>query len=211
MADTLAEALSQHSIELDDEQIEELDRFAQSLWQMNEKINLTRHTDYEKFVSRDVVDAQELERFIDSGDRVLDVGTGGGLPGVILSILRPDLEITLCDSVAKKAKATIEILNVAKLAVPVVHGRAEEIVTTGGYDTLVARAVAPLTKIVRWFEPCWDSFGQLLLIKGPAWIEERGEARHLGQMKSLELRCLASYPMAGTESESVILRLRPRG
>ena len=210
MTDTLSDALARHSIDLEDEQIEELDRFVRALWQMNEKINLTRHTDYEKFVTRDVIDARELERFIDSGDRVLDVGTGGGLPGVLLSVLRPDLEVTLCDSVAKKAKATLQIVNAAELSVPVVHGRAEDIVKNGGHDTLVARAVAPLPKILRWFEPCWDSFGQLLLIKGPAWVKERGEARHLGQMNRLELRCLASYPMAGTESESVVLRIRPR-
>ena len=57
MKDTLAKALSRHAIALDDEQIEELDRFACALWKMNERINLTRHTDYEKFVARDVVDA----------------------------------------------------------------------------------------------------------------------------------------------------------
>ena len=210
MTDTLTDALTRHSIELEDEQIEMLDRYVRALWQLNEKINLTRHTDYEKFVARDVIDARELEPFIDSGQRVLDVGTGGGLPGVILSILRPDLEVTLCDSVAKKAKATSEIVQAAKLALPVVHGRAEEIVTSSRQDTLVARAVAPMTKLLRWFEPCWDSFSQLLLIKGPAWVEERGAARHVGLLRGLELRCLTTYPMAGTEAESVVLRIRPR-
>jgi len=210
MTDTLNDALARHSIDLEEEQIEQLDRYVRALWKLNEKINLTRHTDYEKFVARDVVDASELERFIDSADRVLDVGTGGGLPGVLLSILRPDLEVTLCDSVAKKAKATREIVCAAELTIPVVHGKAQDIVANGGHDTLVARAVAPLPKLLRWFEPCWDSFSQLLLIKGPAWVEERGQARHLGLMRQLELRCLASYPMAGTESESVVLRLRLR-
>ncbi|MCG8583284.1 MAG: 16S rRNA (guanine(527)-N(7))-methyltransferase RsmG [Pirellulales bacterium] len=211
MPNTLADALAKYEIDLDSDQIEMLDRYARALWRWNEKINLTRHTDYEKFVSRDVVDAVQIEAFIDSGDRVLDVGTGGGLPGAILSVLRPDLEITLCDSVAKKAKATTEIVQVAELALPVVHGRAEEIVAAARQDTLVARAVAPLKKLLRWFEPCWDDFGQLLLVKGPAWVDERGEARHLGLLKRLELRCLASYPMTGTESESVILRIRPKG
>ena len=210
MSDTLAAALARHSIELDEQQIDDLDRFARALWKKNEVINLTRHTDYEKFVARDVIDARELEPFIDAGQRVLDVGTGGGLPGVILSIMRPDLEVTLCDSVAKKAKATTEIVLNAQLALPVVHGRAEEIVANARQDTLVARAVAPMTKLLRWFEPAWDSFDQLLLIKGPAWVEERGEARHAGLLRGLELRCLSSYPMAGTESESVVLRIWPQ-
>jgi 16S rRNA (guanine527-N7)-methyltransferase len=209
MTDTLADALARHAIELEEDQIEILVRFVHALWQKNEVINLTRHTDYEKFVSRDVVDAHQLEAFLDSGQRVLDVGTGGGLPGVILSVLRPDLQVTLCDSVAKKAKATTEIMQAAKIALPVVHGHAQEIVTKASQDTLVVRAVAPLTKLLRWFEPCWDHFDQLLLIKGPAWVAERGEARHVGLLRGMELRCLASYPMAGTESESVILRIRP--
>jgi 16S rRNA (guanine527-N7)-methyltransferase len=209
MTDTLPEALARHDIELEDDQIDMLDRYVRSLWQWNEKLNLTRHTDYEKFVARDVVDARELEPFIDAGQRVLDVGTGGGLPGVILAALRPDLQVTLCDSVAKKAKATTEIMQAAGIGLPVVHGRAEEIVVSSHQDTLVARAVAPLSKLLRWFEPCWDSFDQLLLIKGPAWVEERGAARHVGLLKGLELRCLASYPMAGTQSQSVVLRIRP--
>ena len=51
------------------------------------KLNLTRHTDYEKFVSRDVVDSRQLEQFLEPGERIVDVGTGGGVPGVVLSIL----------------------------------------------------------------------------------------------------------------------------
>ncbi len=53
---------------------------------MNTKLNLTRHTTWDKFVARDLVDSQWLERYLDSGERVLDVGTGGGVPGIILAI-----------------------------------------------------------------------------------------------------------------------------
>ena len=88
---------------------------------MNEKINLTRHTDYEKFVARDVVDSLALEPFLDSGDAVLDVGTGGGVPGVVLAIVRPDLKVSLCDSVAKKAKAVAAIVEQLGLKMAVHH------------------------------------------------------------------------------------------
>ena len=102
--DTLAAALARHGIELADDQISQLDKYCQRLWDWNTRLNLTRHTDYEKFVARDVVDSQWLEQFLESGEAVLDVGTGGGVPGIVLAILRPDLEIVLCDSVAKKAE-----------------------------------------------------------------------------------------------------------
>src|SRR5689334_10945166 len=97
--DTLTAALARHSIELEADQIESLDRYCRALWEWNEKLNLTRHTDYEKFVARDVVDSMALEQFLDAGERVLDVGTGGGVPGVVLAIVRPDLEVTLSESV----------------------------------------------------------------------------------------------------------------
>jgi 16S rRNA (guanine527-N7)-methyltransferase len=67
--------------------------------------------------------------------------------------------------------------------------------------------VAKLRKLLEWFRPHWPSIGRLLLIKGPAWVEERGEARHYGLMHALSLRKLAAYPLPGTDSESVILQI----
>ena len=127
-ADTLSAALARHGIELPDEQVAALDRYCQRFWDWNSRLNLTRHTDYEKFVSRDVVDSLWLERFMESGERVLDVGTGGGVPGVVLAIVRPDLEVSLCDSVAKKAKAVAAIVAEAGLKIPVHHAAAQDLI-----------------------------------------------------------------------------------
>ena len=211
MADTLATALERHAIELPEEQVAELERYCKALWEWNEKMNLTRHTDYEKFVTRDVVDTLAFEQFLDAGERVLDVGSGGGVPGVPLAIVRPDLEVELSESVAKKAHALNEIVHTAGINVPVHHARAEEILERASFDTLVARAVAPLDKLLTWVGPHWDAFGQLLIIKGPAWIEERKVARERGLLKSLDIRKLAEYPLPGTENQSVVLAIRPKG
>jgi 16S rRNA (guanine527-N7)-methyltransferase len=208
--DTLRDALARHHIELPDDQIELLDRYCRALWSWNEKLNLTRHTDYDKFVTRDVVDSLALEPFLDAGDRVLDVGTGGGVPGIVLAIVRPDLEVALCDSVAKKAKAVEAIVGEVGLKTTVFHAPVTELLETEHFQTLVARAVAPLTKLLSWLAPRWDSFDRVLIIKGPAWVEERKQAREAGVLKHLELRKLAAYPLPGTESESVVLSIRPR-
>lgn len=210
LSDTLNEALVRHGIELPGNQAELLDRYCLALWSWNEKLNLTRHTDYERFVARDIIDSMALERFLEPADRVLDVGTGGGVPGVVLAILRPDLEMTLCDSVAKKAKAAAAIVHEIDLQVVVEHAPAQRLLQVNTYDTLVARAVAPLEKVLRWLEPCWGNFKQLLIIKGPAWVEERKAALHRGLLHDLELRRLASYPLPGTDSQSVVLRIRPK-
>jgi 16S rRNA (guanine527-N7)-methyltransferase len=208
--DTLAQALARHQIEVDDEQLASLDRYCRALWDFNTRLNLTRHTTYEKFVARDVADCVALEPLLDAGQRVLDVGTGGGVPGVVVAILRPDLEVSLCESVAKKAKAVQGIISAAGLALPVYHAPAQEVLPNHSFDTLIARAVAPLSKLLTWFEPHWESFERLLVIKGPNWIEERAEARAKGLLRNMELRKAASYPLAGTDAESVILSLRPK-
>src|ERR671919_480947 len=89
-SDTLAAALARHDITLPAEQAALLDRYCRLLWEWNEKLNLTRHTDYEKFVSRDLADSLELAKHLKPGEEVLDVGSGGGVPGIVLAIVRPD-------------------------------------------------------------------------------------------------------------------------
>lgn len=203
-------ALARHGVELPDEQVEQLARFRCLLWQWNAKLNLTRHTDDEKFVGRDVRDSLAFAQVLKPREKVLDVGTGGGVPGVILAIVRPDLNIWLCDSVGKKAAAVAEIVAQLKLNVPVIHGRAQDLLGPSVYNSLVVRAVGRLKEILQWFRPHWEHFDRLLALKGPAWVEERGEARHYGLMNDLALRKLLSYPLPGTHSESVLLQICPK-
>ncbi len=207
-ADTLEAALARHQIDLPPEQIAALNRYAKRLWDWNERLNLTRHIDYEKFVARDVVDSVQLTSLLENGEQVLDVGTGGGVPGAIVAVLRPDLQVSLCESVAKKAKAVEAIVREAGIQTKVHHARAETLLESRRFDTLLIRAVAPLAKLLTWFEPHWKHIGRLLVIKGPHWVEERGEARHRGLFKGLQLRKQTAYPLPGTESESVILEIR---
>jgi 16S rRNA (guanine527-N7)-methyltransferase len=208
--DTLAAVLARHNMELPADQVALLERYCKLLWQWNTKINLTRHTDYEKFVTRDLVDSLAFAQFLEQGERVLDVGTGGGVPGIVMAIVRPDLRISLSESVGKKARVVAEIVEQLGLPTPVVHGRAEDILTAEHFDTLVVRAVARLRKLLEWFRPHWKAFDRLLVLKGPSWVEERGEARHYGLFHDLALRKLLAYPLPGTDSESVLLQICPK-
>jgi 16S rRNA (guanine527-N7)-methyltransferase len=206
-AESLATMLAAEGIEFEPEQAELLDRYRALLWAWNEKINLTRHTTLEKFVSRDVIDSWQLTKLLEPGQRVLDVGTGGGVPGVVMAILRPDLKISLCESTVKKARAVEEMVGELGLHSKVFACRAEEVLEMSTFDSVVARAVAALPKVLTWLRPHWDAIDQLLLIKGPSWTEERAEARHAGLLHGLELRKAATYLTPRTNAESVILKI----
>ena len=208
--ETLQQALDRYQMDFPEDQVAQLQQYCQLLWQWNTRLNLTRHTTHDKFVSRDVLDSVELSRLLTGGEEVLDVGTGGGVPGIVLAILRPDLTVSLSESVGKKAKVVESIISDLDLPVAVYHDRAENVLEDLRFDTLVARAVGPLWKMCKWFRPHWRSFGSLLAIKGPRWTEERQEARARGLLNGVEMRRVASYPMPGTHSESVILKLQAR-
>jgi 16S rRNA (guanine527-N7)-methyltransferase len=204
----LKEQLAAQKIPMADNQVEKLDLYRRLLWSWNERMNLTRHTTLEKFVGRDVVDSFELSKLLEQGERVLDVGTGGGVPGIAIAILRPDLVVNACDSTQKKARAVEAMVAELGLSVRVYPNRAEEVLEITTFDTLVARALAPLAKVLGWLEPRWDAFDRLLLIKGRAWVDERSEARQLGLMRGLQLRKAATYESPGSGAESVILSVQ---
>ncbi|HVX11108.1 MAG TPA: 16S rRNA (guanine(527)-N(7))-methyltransferase RsmG [Pirellulales bacterium] len=208
--ESLAAALGRHGIELPMEHIDLLDRYCRLLWEWNEKLNLTRHTDYEKFVSRDLVDSLTLSHHLADGERILDVGTGGGVPGILLGICRPALEVTLSESVAKKARVVEQIVAELGLPLAVYHQRAEDVLAERTFDTLVARAVAPLAKLLTWLTDRWGAFDRLLAIKGPNWVSERHEAREKNLLKRLDLRKIETWPLPGTDSESVLLEIRAK-
>jgi len=190
---SLQAALDEQALSLPPEQVERLDQYCRLLWEWNSRLNLTRHTDYRKFVARDLIDSLAFAEFLSTGERVLDVGTGGG-----------------CESVGKKARAVADIVARLGMSVPVHAKRAEEVLQKRTYDTLVVRAVGRLRKLLAWFQPHWDSFGRLLILKGPSWVEERGEARHYGLMHELALRRLKTYKVPLTGAKSVLLQICPK-
>ena len=208
---SLDEALQSLEIDLPCQQREQLGHYCELLWGWNEKLNLTRHLDFETFVNRDVWDSLQLAKVLTPKERVLDVGTGGGVPGLVVGILRPDVIMTVSDSIEKKTRALEDMVQQLGLRTKVVNARVQDLLPKRKYDTLTARAVGPTKKVLRWVAPHWSRFDRLLLIKGPRWTEERSDARHLGLLNHLELRKLATYPMPGTDSESVILSFAQKG
>ena len=203
----LKSALNLHKVTVDDSCIPALVDYCKLLWDWNSRINLTRHTDMDSFVCRDLIDTLQLAKHIQVGNSVLDVGSGGGVPGIPLAILRKDLTVSLAESVSKKAKVLASIVNDLELPITVHDDRAEKVLKTARFDTLTLRAVAPLRKILFWFQLNPKAFGRLLLIKGPRWIAERDEAKILGLTDNVEISVIDEYPTPRHDSNSVILSI----
>lgn len=212
--ESLAAAVAACGLEINAEQLAKLDAYREMMWAWNEKLNLTRHTTIEKFVTRDLVDTIELSKLLEPGEKVLDIGSGGGVPGIPLAILRPDLDLRLCESVAKKANVLADMIERLELPVTLYASRVEAVVdqraNTPRFDTLIARAVAPLWKFMFWLGPHSQGWSRLLLIKGPNWTNERGEARHRGLMKGFELRRIGEYTTPRTDAVTTMLSVTRR-
>ena len=203
--------LSAHGLSVTDSQAAQLAQYCRLLWDWNSRLNLTRHTNWELFVTRDLLDTIRLAEHVPHGVKVLDVGSGGGVPGVVLAILRPDLKVSLCESVGKKAVALKSIVETMRLPVEVHAERAEDLLKHHRFQFVTVRAVGSISKVLGWLLHVWGAVGQLLLIKGPHWIEEHAESQLDGSLKHRKLEQLSSWSTHGRDGQSVLLRITKAG
>ena len=137
--------------DLPEEAQEQLSRLRPLYEEWNSAINVISRKDMDSFEERHVLHSLAIfnaMRFA-PGSRVLDVGTGGGFPGIPLAIACPDVEFTLCDSIGKKMKVVRAVVQALGLKnVTMHHGRAEEI--SGQFDFIVSRAVTRMDRFLPW-------------------------------------------------------------
>lgn len=141
--------------------------------------NLLSPRGLEELPTRHVPECLALARRLPEGPAtLLDVGSGGGLPGMVIAIARPDLRVALLEATTKKAdflEATAADLG---LDIEVVNGRAEDLVEPlgGRFDLVTARAVAPLPRLLDWTIPFLRPGGRLYAVKGERWPAELEQA-----------------------------------
>jgi 16S rRNA (guanine527-N7)-methyltransferase len=130
--------------------------------------------------SRHLLNCAVVTELLPASARVVDVGSGAGLPGIVLAIRRPDLQVDLVESLQRRVRFLSETVAALGLAqqVRVIRGRAEDpevIRTVGKSSWVTARAVAPLDRLVGWCLPLLESGGALLAIKGDRAAAEIAE------------------------------------
>lgn len=130
---------------------------------------------------RHLVNCAVMSEIIPIGASVVDVGSGAGLPGIVLAVARPDLRITLVEPLARRTAFLSEAVTALGLdaTVTVVRGRAEDVVDgpPAGADVVTARAVAPLDRLAGWCLPLVRTGGRLLALKGATAADEAAEHR----------------------------------
>lgn len=150
--------------------------------------NLVSRRAREELLDRHVPECRSFARLLPETGQLLDIGSGGGLPGLVIAILRPRLEVHLVEATAKKVGFLREVAGELAPGVVVHHGRAEELARgpmRHAFPTVTARAVAPLQRLVVWSEPFLHPDGLLWAIKGERWAEEVAEAT--GRLERLGL------------------------
>ena len=125
---------------------------------------------------RHLLNCAVVERVVDSNARVADVGSGAGLPGLVLAIVRPDLTVTLIEPLLRRTTFLAEAVEQLGLSnVEVVRSRAEEF-RDGAFDVVTSRAVAPLGKLAAWCLPLCRPGGRMVAMKGSAAGDELAAA-----------------------------------
>lgn len=178
--------LSSAGIVLSKDQMESLQRYHDDLLYWNQRVNMISRKDVDQVWERHILHSLMILRYAEFPvrARVLDIGTGGGLPGIPLKIAREDIKLTMVDSIKKKVSMvrmfaehtglkdiTVELARVEQLA--------ENPKYSGGFDVIVSRAVAPLADLVSWSKPLLSARGQYVILKGGDLTEEIAQARHM--------------------------------
>lgn len=173
-----------HFPNLADDQIEKLEKLKDLYQFWNDQINVISRKDMEHFEERHVLHSLGIAKVIQfkPETHILDIGTGGGFPGIPLAIVFPEVQFHLVDSIGKKIKVVNEVVNALGLKnVKTSHERAENI--KGQYDFVVSRAVTRMTKFMPWTKGKFsgshknDLFNGILYLKGGDIHEELSEVQ----------------------------------
>lgn len=158
--------------ELSDKQLDQFGKYKELLLSWNEKINLTAITQSDEINTKHFVDSLYGLKFMEAGKSIIDVGTGAGFPGLPLKILKPELSLTLLDSLNKRLNFLKDVTDKLDLKdVTFVHSRAEDGATKNSplresFDVAVSRAVANLSVLAEYCLPYVKVGGVFLAYKG---------------------------------------------
>src|SRR5882757_1755602 len=144
-------------------------QFAELLAAVGIERGLIGPREVDRLWDRHLLNSAVVGEYLPHGARVVDVGSGAGLPGIPLCLARPDLDVTMLEPMARRVAWLNEVVDTLSLSARVVRGRAEEPAIKqqlAGADVVTARAVAPLARLWTWSAPLLRQGGRLVALKG---------------------------------------------
>lgn len=185
------------------------ERFAEMLGAEGELRGLVGPRELPRLWTRHIVNSAALTPFLPRRGTVVDVGSGAGFPGVVVALLRPDLEVTLIETMERRVEWLTYVVSELDLDNVTVHrARAEEV--RDRFDAVTARAVANLTKLVRLTAPLLRQGGRLLALKGAKAEEEVEAAKYVIKKARLKPAVIHEVVTPGEEVTRVVEVRRPR-
>lgn len=209
MRNALDDGLSSLGLSLPEDRREKLCAFGEAVLRQNEVMNLTAITEPAQAGELHLVDSLTVLACADlEGKTLIDVGCGGGFPGVPLAIACPEVKITLLDSLGKRMRWLEETLPALGIPAKCVTARAEEAVVDcrESYDYAVSRAVARLNILLELTAPYVKVGGGVLAMKGAAAREELAEASGAVKKLGLKLETIREFPLGGGVHYVLIFR-----
>ena len=208
----LRELCKDIDVQLDDIALERFEKYMNLVIEWNEKINLTAITDRQEFIVKHFYDSISLLSCADikKGAKVIDVGTGAGFPGIPLKIVRPDIQLTLLDSLNKRIVFISDVVMPGiGLNAEAVQGRAEDFSKQAKYrekyDFAVSRAVANLSALSEYCIPFVKKGGEFISMKGPDVHEELSSAQNAVQVLGGEVSEVKNLTLPDNSGRSIVI------
>lgn len=209
---TLLQSLaSKNQISISDTALDQLDQYADLLVEWNEKINLTAITDPDGILYKHFLDSLMILKYVDipKNSSLIDIGTGAGFPGLVLKIVRPDLQVSLLDGTQKRLNVIADIESHLETSTELIHMRAEDGGRTPEYrekfDFATARAVSSLQTLAELCLPFVKPGGCFISMKGKEIQEEYNEAKNAILQTGGKTQKITPYSLDGRGDRNLIL------
>lgn len=203
------ELFKKYNLILNEEKLNKLNEFYNNLILYNKSFNLTAITEENEVFIKHFLDSIYPEKFIKQNSKILDIGAGAGFPSLPLKIYRPDLKITMIDSLNKRVNFLNDMINILSLNnVEALHFRAEDFAKNNrnNYDYVVVRAVAKLPTLLEYSIPFLKLGGKLLAYKSSFVEEEVKDSFNALKLLGAKLESIEKFDLEGNARSVIIVK-----
>ena len=201
----LSSGLEQMGISISEQATQQLNSYVELLAKWSKVYNLTAVREPDQIITQHILDSLTLIPFLLNSASILDVGTGAGLPGIPLAILRPEISVKLLDSQQKKINFVQHVITSLKLTNAVaIHGRVEELPADFNVDTIVSRAFSSLDDFTKLIARLCDGKTKIMAMKGR---RDRVLEESLQLQADFEIERIETVSVPGLDAERCVVFL----